>query len=282
MGKVVKRSLQFRSFKNLFMMLLLFLCVFVSLVPLISVLYMLFQKGMTRMDWEFFTTLPKPVGEVGGGLGHSVLGTLVLLAGSSVIGVPIGIFTGVYLSEFSKHKYVEAVRSSVEVLASIPSIVVGLFVYALLVVPMKGFSVLAGSVALSILLIPTLAKMTEEVLKLVPNSVREAGLALGLPRYRVILWVVVYGSRAGIVSGVVLALARVAGETAPLLFTALNANYWFKGVASPTSSLPIQIFTYAVSPFEEWNQLAWTGALVLVLMIVLANLTMRYVFRNKV
>jgi phosphate transport system permease protein len=204
-----------------------------------------------------------------------VIGTLILVTIGSFIGVPIGIAAGVFLSEFKRSRFANLLRSSVELLAGVPSIILGIFAYALLVVPMKGFSALAGALALAIILIPTVAKTTEEVLKLVPDHIREAGLGLGLPRWKVILRIVVFGSRSGIMTGVMLGVARISGESAPLLFTALNSQYWPRGIFAPISSLPVQIYTYAISPFDEWTQLAWTGSMVLVLVVLVANLTMR-------
>jgi phosphate transport system permease protein len=247
----------------------------VAILPLIFVLYYVIQRGFAGLSLRFFTELPKPVGEEGGGLGNAALGTLLLVLTGSAIGVPIGVSSGIYLSEFRRTRYANLLRSSVELLAGVPSIILGIFAYAILVVPMKGFSALAGALALAVILIPTVAKTTEEVQKLVPDHIREAGLALGLPRWKVILRVVVRGSRSGILTGVMLGVARISGESAPLLFTALNSQYWPKGLFQPISSLPVQIYTYAISPFDEWTQLAWTGSLVLVLFVLVANLLMR-------
>lgn len=245
------------------------------ILPLFFILYYVVQRGLAGLNFAFFTELPKPVGESGGGLGNAVLGTLVLVGMGSAIGVPIGIASGLYLSEFRRSRYTNYLRASVELLAGVPSIILGIFAYAVIVVPMKGFSGLAGSLALAVILIPTVAKTTEEVLKLVPDHIREAGLALGLPRWRVILSIVLYGSRSGILTGVMLGVARISGESAPLLFTALNSQYWPRGILQPMSSLPVQIYTYAISPFEEWTQLAWTGSMVLVFFVLVANLFMR-------
>jgi len=252
----------------------------VAILPLLFILYYVFQRGIAGLNLTFFTSLPKPVGEAGGGLGNAALGTLVLVGLGSFIGVPIGIASGLYLSEFRRSRYTNTLRSAVELLAGVPSIILGIFAYALIVVPMKGFSALAGSLALAVILIPTVAKTTEEVLKLVPDHIREAGLGLGLPRWRVILSIVLYGSRSGILTGVMLAVARISGETAPLLFTALNSQYWPRGILQPISSLPVQIYTYAISPFDDWTQLAWTGSMVLVLFVLVANLLMRGIVRK--
>jgi phosphate transport system permease protein len=264
-----------RAVVNRVMLGLLALGSVIAILPLLFVLYLVIQKGLAGLNLAFFTELPKPVGESGGGLGNAVLGTLLLVATGSAIGVPIGVASGVYLSEFKRTRFADVLRASVELLAGVPSIILGIFAYALIVVPMKGFSALAGSLALSIILIPTVAKTTEEVLKLVPDHIREAGLALGLPRWKVILRIVVVGSRSGIMTGIMLGVARISGESAPLLFTALNSQYWPKGLLQPISSLPVQIYTYAISPFDEWTQLAWTGSMVLVFFVLVANLLMR-------
>ena len=270
----------YRRLKSKFMICLLALASLIALAPLFAILALVISKGVNGLNLSFFTELPKPVGENGGGLGNAVLGTLTMVTTAGLLGLPFGIGAGVYLSEFSRSKTAFYIRLAIELLASVPSIVLGIFAYALLVVPLKGFSALAGSLALSVIFIPTVAKTTEEVLKLVPQSVREAGLALGLPRWKVVLQIVLWGSRSGVLTGVMLATARIAGESAPLLFTALNSQYWPKGLLQPMSSLPIQIYTYAISPFDEWTQLAWTGAMVLVLLVFVTNLLMRFLIRK--
>ncbi len=270
-----------RMWKNRICLGLLGFASLVAILPLLFILYFVFLRGLAGLNLSFFTELPKPVGETGGGLGNAVLGTLVLVTTGSMIGVPIGIAAGVYLSEFKRSRYSDYLRSSVELLAGVPSIILGIFAYAVIVVPMKGFSAFAGSLALSVILIPTVAKTTEEVLKLVPDHIREAGLALGLPRWRVILSVVLYGSRSGVLTGVMLGIARISGESAPLLFTALNSQYWPKGIFQPISSLPVQIYTYAISPFDEWTQLAWTGSMVLVILVLVTNLFMRALIASR-
>jgi phosphate transport system permease protein len=270
-----------RTLVNRAMLGLLGVASLVAILPLVFVLYYVVHRGLAGLHLSFFTALPKPVGETGGGLGNAVLGTLVLVAMGSFVGVPIGISAGVFLSEFKRSRFANPLRSAVELLAGVPSIILGIFAYALLVVPMHGFSAVAGALALAIILIPTVAKTTEEVLKLVPDHIREAGLGLGLPRWKVILRIVVYGSRSGILTGVMLGVARISGESAPLLFTALNSQYWPHGIFAPISSLPVQIYTYAISPFEDWNQLAWTGSMVLVVVVLIANLLMRAVLGGK-
>lgn len=270
-----------RTLVNRIMLGLLGLASLVAILPLVFVLYYVVHRGIVGLNMSFFTELPKPVGEAGGGLGNAVLGTLVLVALGSVVGVPIGIASGVFLSEFKRSRFAPWLRSSVELLAGVPSIILGIFAYAVLVVPLHGFSAAAGALALAIILIPTVAKTTEEVLKLVPDHIREAGLGLGLPRWKVILRIVVYGSRSGILTGVMLGVARISGESAPLLFTALNSQYWPRGLFAPISSLPVQIYTYAISPFDDWTNLAWTGSMVLVLFVLVANLLMRAILGGK-
>ncbi len=252
-----------------------------AVMPLGSVLAMVIQKGLPALSFSFFTQLPKPVGEIGGGMANALVGTLILVAMASVIGIIWGGLIGIYLSEFGKGKLGSIIRFATDLLGSVPSIVIGLFVYTLVVMPMKQFSALAGAIALGILMIPTVARSTEELLKLVPQHIREAGLALGLPRWKVILFLVLRGAMSGIITGVLLAVARVAGETAPLLFTALGNQYWQRGITEPIASLPVQIYTYAISPFEEWHRMAWAGAFVLVAVVFAMNLASRFLMRGQ-
>ncbi len=252
----------------------------VAIVPLLSVFWYVLSQGAPALTREFFTELPKPVGETGGGMANALVGTLILIGIASSIGIPLGLMTALYLSEYGRGKTAVIIRFSVDMLASIPSIIIGLFAYALVVVPMQRFSAIAGGVALGILMIPTVARSAEEILKLVPQHIREAGLALGLPRWKVIVRIVLRGSFSGITTGIILAVARVSGETAPLLFTALNNRFWATGLDQPISSLPVQIYTYAISPFEDWHGQAWAGALMLVLLVFVMNVLTRFVFRT--
>jgi len=254
----------------------------VALVPLVSVFAHVLQQGMPALNAAFFTELPKPVGEVGGGIANSLVGTLALVLIASAIGVPWGVAAAIYLSEYGKGKLGHVIRFATDILASIPSIVIGLFAYAIVVVPMKRFSALAGGVALGILMIPLVARSAEEILKLVPQHVREAGLALGLPRWKVVVRIVLRGSLGGIATGVILAVARVAGETAPLIFTALNSQYWTTRIDQPISSLSVQIYTYAISPYEDWHRQAWAGAFVLVCLVFVINLATRALLPSAV
>jgi phosphate transport system permease protein len=214
-------------------------------------------------------------------MANAMLGTLTLVALASLVGVPLGITCGVFLAEYPLSRLTRLLRFVLDLLTSVPSIVVGLFVYALLVVPMKGFSAWAGATALAIIMLPIVGKTTEEVLKLVPDHIREAGLALGISRWRVIVSVVLKGSSGAVATGVILAVARAAGESAPLLFTAFSNQFWASGLNSPTPSLPVQIYTYAISPYPEWQQLAWAGALVLVSLVFILNLSTRLIMRRS-
>lgn len=260
-----------------------FLCglAFLAIAPLFFIFAYLLLRGLNGLSVSFFTEIPKPVGETGGGMANAISGSLVLMAIASMIGVPLGLICGMALSELKKTFTARVLRISVDLLTSVPSIVIGLFAYALVVVPMKGYSAWAGGFALSIVMVPIVARSTEEILKLVPRAVHEAGLALGVPRWKVLIRLIVPGVRSGIVTGVLLALARVSGETAPLLFTAFSNSFGFRGLSSPTASLPVQIYTYATSHDETWRQLAWTGALVLVFVVFCLNLITRFLVRRQ-
>lgn len=270
-----------RKLTNRFMLAILILAALAAIFPLASVLVYVIQQGWSALTYEFFFSLPRPVGEAGGGMGHAFLGTLILIFLASVIGVPIGIGVGLYLSEYGTGKIAIWLRFAIDLLASTPSIIIGIFAYSLLVLPMKHFSALAGATALAIMMIPTVARTTEELLKLVPIHVREAGLALGISRWKVILSIVLRGSLGGIMTGVMLAIARAAGETAPLLFTAFNTSYWPKGILQPIASVPVQIYNYAISPYEDWHRQAWAGALVLVIFVLVLNIVTRLVLQRK-
>jgi phosphate transport system permease protein len=256
--------------------------VVVALVPLASVLYYTASRGLGGIDLDFFTKLPKPVGEVGGGMGNAIDGTLRLVAMACVIGIPVGVLAGSFLAEFPGSAFSTVVRFSADVLAGIPSITVGLFAYSVVVLHMGRFSAVAGAIALAVIMLPTVTRTTEELLRLVPGSLREAALGLGVSKWRATLFVVLRTALPGITTGIMLAVARIAGETAPLLFTAFNNRFWSQGVDQPIASLPVQIYTYAVSPFEDWHRQAWAAALVLVTMVLLLNVTARLVVRPSV
>ncbi len=254
--------------------------VVLALFPLASVLWLVVSRGAAGLSWEFFTHGPTPVGEPGGGVANAILGTLYLVGIACVIGLPVGIGAGVYLAERGDTPAGRVVRLTAEVLSGVPSIVVGIVAYGLIVVPMRRFSALAGGFALSLLMVPTLARSTEDLVRLVPGALREAALALGVPEWKASLRVVVRTALGGIVTAVLLAVARAAGETAPLLFTALNNQYWNLRPDQPTASLTVQIFNYAISPYEDWHQKAWSAALVLLLLVGGLNLGARLLTRR--
>lgn len=253
----------------------------VVLIPLLSILFYVVQKGAAGLSLAFFTELPKPVGETGGGMGNAVVGTLVLIGIASAIGLPIGILAGVYVAEVGRGKLADLIRFFAEVLSGVPSITIGVFVYALLVVPMRHFSAFSGGVALAIIMIPTVTRTTEELLRMVPGHLREASLALGVPMWRTSLFVVLRTAAPGIATGVMLAVARIAGETAPLLFTAFGNRFLSTRVDQPIASLPVQIWAYSKTPYKDWQQQAWTGALVLVVVILLLNILARLGARER-
>jgi phosphate transport system permease protein len=271
-----------RKRKNTLARLLLTALGIVAVVPLISILIFLLSKGLPHLSWEFLTSLPAAYGDSGGGMGNALIGTLLLVILAAAAGVPLGIGTGIYLSEARPtDRFVTSVRTSTEMLAGVPSIVIGLFAYSIAVLPFGGFSAFAGAIALAVIMIPVIARTSEEVLRLVPVHVREAGLALGLPRWKVILRVILPACRKGLFTAVLLAVARASGETAPLLFTALNNRNWNLNPTKPTASLPVQVYTFATSPSDEWHAQAWTGALLLVLIVLGVSLLARIAFLGK-
>ena len=266
---------------NIIMMSLTIAAALGAIIPLILIFYYTISKGITYLNLNFFIAMPKPVGEPGGGMANAITGTLILIGLGGAIGIPIGIMTGTYLSEFGNNKFGFMVRFLTDVLSGIPSIVIGVVAYTLVVIPMKHFSALAGGIALGILMIPTITRTTEEMIKLVPQSLREAGLALGISKWKITLAVVLRTAWKGIATGVLLGLSRAAGETAPLLFTALGNRFWSTKIMQPVASLTVYIYDYAKSPFEDWNQQAWTAALVLIILISLLSLIFRIVTRSK-
>jgi phosphate transport system permease protein len=246
--------------------------------PLVVIFGYLVFKGASSLNWAFFTQVPKPPGESGGGMANAILGSGILLAEASLIGVPIGIGGGIFLAEFGRGtKLANAVRFTADVLNGVPSIVMGLAIYSLIVIPQGHFSAFSGGVALGIMMIPTVCRTTEEMLLMVPHAVREAALGLGVPNWRSVLSITVKTASPGIITGCMLAFARVAGETAPLIFTALGNQFWSSSLNEPIAALPLQIYVYALSPYDDWHRLAWAGALVLIVLIVLAVSLVRYV-----
>ena len=254
-----------------------FLCAILALVPLVCILGYVISRGITSINLNFFIHLPKPVGETGGGMGNGIAGTLVLIGLSSLWAIPVGITGGIYLSEFGNNKLGMSVRFTADVLNGVPSIVIGIFAYTLFVLPMKTFSAISASFALGVIMIPTVMRTTEEMLRMVPRTLREAALALGISQFRMITSVVLKTALPGIITGILLAIARIAGETAPLLFTALGNSFWSHDLNQPIAALPLQIFAYAISPFEDWHRQAWAGALVLIAIVFLTNLISRFV-----
>jgi phosphate transport system permease protein len=270
-----------RKFKNLLMQGSTFACALLVISPLVLVFYHLIVAGFGSVNWAFFTQLPKPEGETGGGMANAIVGTFELLGLASLIGVPVGVLGGVYLSEYGNNRLNWWVRFAADVLNGVPSIIWGMVVYALVVVPMKGFSAWAGGIVLGMMMIPLIMRTTEEVLALVPNGYREASLALGISQWRTIVRIVLRTALKGIVTGILLALARVAGETAPLLFTACGNLYWNHNLSDPISALPLQIFNYAISPYTDLHRQAWAGALVLLLLITTINVSVRVLTRDR-
>lgn len=249
----------------------------IVLAPLAAILCYLIYKGIGSINLAFLTNTPRPVGEPGGGMANAIVGSVFVLAMGSVIGVPLGIGAGIYLAEFGRGHYSTLVRFTADVLNGVPSIVVGISVYALVVVPQQHFSAFAGAVALGIMMIPTIARTTEEMLSMVPDTIREAALGLGIPQWRTTLYITLRTASKGVITGAMLAFARVAGETAPLLFTAFGNQFWSLKANQPIAALPLQLFSYAISPFDEWHRQAWAGALILIVLIMVAVTAVRVV-----
>jgi phosphate transport system permease protein len=249
-------------------------------LPLIVIFAFLLYQGGSAVNVDFFTRLPKPVGEVGGGMANAIVGSLILLLLAAGFGLPLGILGGLYLAESRDPRLPWVVRFLADVLNGVPSIVIGIFAYTVLVLPFRRFSALAGGVALGVIMIPIVLRTTEEIVRLVPASLREAGLALGIPQWKVVLRVVLPTARAGIITGAMVAIARIAGETAPLLFTAFGNRFWHQGLDQPIAALPLQIFAYAIAPYDDWHRQAWAGALVLISLVFLVSLFARLATRG--
>jgi phosphate transport system permease protein len=273
----------FRRVRSHVMVGLMVVAVVIAVLPLFFILLDLLLKGAGSLSWDFFTKLPAPAGEVGGGVVHAIVGTLIIVGAASLIGLPVGIGAGIYCAEFPGSRLTWVTRFVADVLNGTPSIVVGVFAWTWIVATQKHFSALAGSVALALLMVPMVMRTTEEMIKLVPNSLREAALALGYPRWRTSLSIVARTALPGIVTGSLLAVARVAGETAPLLFTALGSQYLSLRLNQPMAALPLIVFNYATGPYEQWHQFAWAAALVLILVVFLLSLGARLAIgRNRV
>ena len=256
------------------------LSVLVALVPLAFVFFYVISQGLQALNVDFFTNMPKPVGEPGGGMFNAIVGTLIITSLGSLMAIPVGIISGVYMSEYAGTRFAAAVRFAADTLNGVPSIVMGVFVYGFAVLPFKQFSALAGGIALGIMMIPIIARTTEELLLLVPETMREGALALGATRARAVFSVVVPAALPGILTGVLLALARIAGETAPLLFTAFNNRFFTTKLTQPIATLTVQVFTYAISPYADWHRQAWAGALVLVMIVFFCSLLARVATRR--
>jgi len=256
------------------------LTVFLVLAPLVAIFGYLVYRGLGSLSWSFLTRTPKPVGELGGGMANAIVGSLMILGIASIIGVPFGIGAGIYLAEFGRNRLGSMIRFTADVLNGVPSIVIGIVGYAIVVLYQHHFSALAGGVALAIMMVPTICRTTEEMLLLVPQALREAAYGLGVPRWRTTLSIVLRTATSGVITGVMLAFARIAGETAPLLFTTLGNQFWNLRYDQPTAALPLQIYVYANSPYEDWHRQAWAGSFILILLIVTSIAAVRYVVRR--
>jgi phosphate transport system permease protein len=270
-------SYKIRKLKNILFHFLLMLSAVLVITPLFMIFIYLFKMGASSLNLDFFTQAPKPVGETGGGMVHAIIGSSFVVSIGGILAIPLGICGGIYLSEFGKNRLASILRYTTDLMTGIPSIVIGIFAYLIIVVPLKGFSALAGGFALSLIILPIVIKSTEEILKLVPNHIREAGLALGLPRWKVIYHIILKGNASAILTGVILAISRAAGETAPLLFTSFGSLYLSYNLTQPMASLPVQIYNYAISPFDDWRRQAWAGAFVLICIVLGLNLLARLI-----
>ena len=281
MNAITPTNHYWRKFKNTLASSLFFLAALLVVSPLALVFYYLLKNGASSVNFAFFTRLPTPVGTTGGGMANAIVGTMQLLCLAAAIGVPLGILGGVYLAEYGNSRGNGMLRFVADVLNGVPSIIWGMVVYGLAVLPFKASPLYAGGLALGLMMIPLIMRTTEEVILLVPNGYREAALALGIPRRKTVVRIVMKTASKGIVTGILLALARVAGETAPLLFTAFGNRFWNHDLTQPIAALPLQIFTYAISPYEDWHRQAWAGALVLLVGIFVVNVSVRFLTRNR-
>jgi phosphate transport system permease protein len=276
-----KRKFEYRKFKSTLMLALSIAASIVAVLPLLYIFFYTTASGASALNLDFFTNLPKPFGEEGGGMGNAILGTFIMLMIGSTFGIPIGIMTGIYVSEYSGSVMSVIIKFLTDVLSGIPSIIIGIFTYGLIVLQTGKFSALAGGFALGLLMIPTITRTTEEMLKLVPNTLREASLALGITKWKTSLFIVLKTASSGIITGILLALARAAGETAPLLFTSFGNNFWGTSLNEPMSSIPVQIYNFAISPYEDWHKMAWAGAFVLITLVFVVNLIVRIITKKK-
>jgi phosphate transport system permease protein len=273
--------LLWRKLLNAVMLSLTGIAAFAVVSVLFLILGYLLLHGGTSLSWDFFTKLPKPVGESGGGMANAIVGSMKLLLLAAVMGLPVGLLAGVYLAEFGGKTFSFVIRYTTDLLNGVPSIVIGIFAYSLVVLPVKHFSTLAGGVALGMMVIPITVRSTEEFLRAVPGSLREGAMALGASKWKTIATVILPAASGGILTGMLLALARVAGETAPLLFTAFSNRFWSPGWGQPTASLPVMIYTYAIAPYDDWHRQAWAAGLVLLMLVLLANLGCRLALNRR-
>jgi phosphate transport system permease protein len=273
-------NIKYRIGKSKFFKVVIILLSVLCTLPLFVILIYILKEGFTKINWHFLVNLPKPVGETGGGIANALIGSLLIVFFAAVIAIPFGIFGGIYLSENKKTNLAYWCRLSVDVLQGTPSIVVGIVIYFWIVKPLGTFSALSGSIALSIMMLPIIVRSTEETLKLLPSTLKEAGLALGLPYHKVILKIILPCGFSGVLSGIILAVARIAGETAPLLFTAFGNPFFSTNILKPMQSLPLLIFNYATSPYDEWHDLAWGAALILLIWVLLLNIITKITTRR--
>ena len=258
-----------------------YLCAFLVILPLFLIFFDLVVKGAKELKWSLLTDLPRPVGEAGGGIANGILGSFVVTLLTMAWSVPMAVMCGIYLAEYGRGKFASAVRFAVDSLTGVPSIIMGIFGYILVVLPMKRFSAWAGAAALTMIFVPIVARTTEDMLRTVPRSVREAALALGIERWKTTLYIVVRTAWAGILTGILLAMARIVGETAPLLFTVLGNQFWQMHLDQPMAAMPLQVFSYAISPYADWHDKAWAAALVLIAMVLFINIGARFLTRDK-
>lgn len=268
-----------RRFVNHLARFILILLTLAAVLPFVCIVWYVLRQGLSALSWSFLTELPKGPGDAGGGIANAILGSVIMVSMAAIVGIPWGMATGIFLSEYGTGKTASVLRMTIDLLTSVPSIIVGIFIYGIVVMRF-GFSAIAGAMALAVIMLPIVARSTEEILRLIPNHIREAGLALGLPRWKVILRLVVPGCRAALLTGIMLAIARVFGETAPLLFTALGNQFHARSLMQPTASMSVQIYNLAKSGFADLEHQAWAGALVLVFMVIATNLLTRWVVRN--
>jgi phosphate transport system permease protein len=272
---------RWRKAKNIGMNFFALACLILAVTPLVLIFTYTLLQGLTALNLDFFLQMPKPVGEAGGGMANALVGTGILIGLGALFGLPVGIMGGIYLAEYGNNPFGSTVRFMADVMSGVPSIVVGVVAYILVVLPMNHFSALAGGVALAILMIPTVTRTTEEMIRLVPHSYREAGLALGIPQWKTTVRIILPAALKGITTGILLAIARAAGETAPLLFTALGNRFWSTSIDQPIASLTVFIYDYAKAPFEDWNRQAWAAGFVLIGLIFVISLLFRFVTRSR-